>query len=125
MQSAYVVEAFGSPNSALLVSCPCRHFQARRSLASFFASRMTSVAPPVAIGWRQSGAGFSSLSQLPLPSQKSVVQGSSSPGHGLPASSNRQAASQQSPPALLPSSQSSSPSSMPLPQRLQPATQAS
>src|SRR5262245_29425695 len=120
-----MVESSGAPNSALLVACPRRHFQTSRSLASFSASRMTSVAAPGTTGWRQSSAGFSSLSQVPLPSQKSVVQGSSSPSHGLPASSNRQAASQQSPPTLLPSSQFSAPSSTPLPQRLQPATQAS
>src|SRR5262245_7399240 len=120
-----MVDSIGSPNSALLVACPRRHFQISRSLASFSASRMTSVEAPGAIGWRQSSAGFSSSSQLPLPSQKSVVQGSSSPSHGLPACSNRQAASQQSPLALLPSSQSSSPSRTPLPHRLQPATQSS
>src|SRR4030095_8122739 len=120
-----MVESFGSPNSALLVACPRRHFQTSRSLASFSASRMTSVAPPGTLDSRQSIAGFSSSSQAPLPSQKSVVQGSSSPSHGPPAGSNRQAASQQSPPALLPSSQSSTPSRTPLPQRPQPATQAS
>src|SRR5262245_25113518 len=120
-----MVESFGAPNSASLVAWPRRHFQTTRSLASFPASRMISVAAPGAIGWRQPLAGFSSLSQVPLPSQKSVVQGSSSPGHGLPAGSKRQAASQQSPPALLPSSQSSNPSSTPLPHRLQPATQSS
>src|SRR4029453_7632441 len=125
MHSAKVVEFVGSPNSALVVAAPRRHFHTRRSLASCSTSRITSVAPPATAGDRQSSAGTSSSSQSPSPSQVSVVQGSSSPSHGLPAGSNRQVASQPPPPALLPSSQPPPPSSTPLPQRPQPATQAS